>query len=226
MRYQINKLLRSSLVLGGCLLLLLPWLASAGQGGIPSYRAARDVFWHQLYPHGAWTLYCGKYMHGPDIAVEVDHIYPVDWMVTAAGCHTRSQCQASNERFNRMEADLHNMYAALAIIESARPKRAFGMVSGEDHLVQPSCDFEHDLLRHLSEPRPLARGNLARAIFYMHAEYNLPIPPDMLMLLKRWNREDPPSQHERMRNRRIEAIQGTRNRFIDQPALGETIKAP
>ena len=210
----------------GSVLLLLPCLAIAGQGEIPSYRVARDLFWNQLYPHGTWTLYCGQRVRGPGIAVDVDHIYPVDWMVAAAGCHTRSQCQASNERFNRMEADLHNMYASLAVIYGARPKRAFGMISGEDHLVRPSCDFEHDLLRHVSEPRPLARGNLARSIFYMHTEYNLPIPPDMVMLLKRWNREDPPSRHELMRNHRIEAIQGTRNRFIDMPALGEAIKAP
>ncbi|MCZ6874999.1 MAG: endonuclease, partial [bacterium] len=148
------------------------------------------------------------------------------WMVTAAGCRSRSQCQASNERFNRMEADLHNMYAALAIIDSARPKHAFGIINGEDHLVRPSCDFEHDLLRNLSEPRPLARGNLARSIFYMHTEYHLPIPPAMVMLLKHWNREDPPSRHEQRRNQRIEAIQGTRNPFIDQPALADAIKAP
>lgn len=225
MRCQIMPL-RDSFYVLCCLLFLLPCWAIAGQGEIASYRVARDVFWNQLYPHGTWTLYCGKRVRGPEIAVDVDHIYPVDWMVTASGCHTRSQCQSSNERFNRMEADLHNMYATLAVIDSARPKHAFGMISGEDHLVQPSCDFEHDLLRNLSEPRPLARGNLARSIFYMHAEYDLPIPPDMVMLLKRWNREDPPSRHELRRNRRIEAIQGTRNRFIDLPALGETIKAP
>lgn len=224
--YSQIKPLIISLFLLGCMLLLSPSQAAAGQGEIPSYRVARDIFWNQLYPHGTWTLYCGKRVRGPEIAVEVDHIYPVDWMVSAAGCRTRWQCQASNKRFNRMEADLHNMYAALAVINGARPRNAFGMVSGEDHLVQPWCDFEHDLLRNLSEPRPIARGNLARSIFYMHSEYNLPIPPQMVMLLKRWNREDPPSRHERMRNQRIEAIQGTRNRFIDQPALAEAIKAP
>ena len=224
--YCHMKPLFISLCIWSCLLLLSPWQVRAGQGEIPSYRVARDIFWRQLYPHGTWTLYCGKRVRGPQIEVEVDHIYPVDWMVRATGCHTRWQCQANNERFNRMEADLHNMYAALAVIESARPKHAYGMINGEDYLVRPSCDFEHDLLRNLSEPRPLARGNLARSIFYMHDEYNLPIPPQMVMLLKRWNREDPPSRHERMRNQRIEALQGTRNRFIDQPALAEAIKAP
>jgi deoxyribonuclease-1 len=208
------------------LALALPWHALAGQGQISTYREAREIFWNQLYPHGAWTLYCGKHVRGPEITVEIDHIYPVDWMVTSTGCRNRSQCQSSNERFNRMEADLHNMYATLATIDNARPKHAFGIINGEDHVVQPSCDFEHDLLRNLSEPRPLARGNLARSIFYMHTEYQLPIPPAMVMLLKHWHREDPPSRHEQMRNQRIEAIQGTRNPFIDQPALADAIKAP
>lgn len=217
---------RSSMLSLLCFALVLPCLALAGQGEIATYREAREIFWNQLYPHGTWTLYCGQRVHGPEITVEIEHIYPVDWMVTSTGCRNRSQCQASNERFNRMEADLHNMYATLAMIDGARPKHAFGMVTGEDHVIQPSCDFEHDLLRKLSEPRPLARGNLARSIFYMHSEYNLPIPPAMVMLLKHWNRADPPSRHEQMRNQRIEAIQGTRNPFIDQPALADAIKAP
>ena len=210
----------------GCLILLLPCLVSAGQGEIPTYREARALFWDRLYPHGAWTLYCGKHFSGPGIAVEVDHIYPVDWMVASLGCHSRTQCQQSDERFSRMEADLHNLYAALAAIDGAQPNHAFGMIDGEDYFVQPACDFEHDLLRNITEPRPLARGNLARAIFYMHTEYQLPIPPAMVMLLKRWNREDPPSRHEHQRNQRIEQLQGTRNPFIDQPTLAEAIKAP
>ncbi len=55
----------------------------------------------------------------------------------------------------------------------------------------------------------------------MHTEYDLPIPAEMLPVLKRRNRDDPPSCAEMRRNNRIEALQGTRNRFIDHPQLAD-----
>ena len=42
-----------------------------------------------------------------------------------------------------------------------------------------------------TEPRPLARGNVARAIFYMSKEYGLPDDAELGRLLLRWHRADP-----------------------------------
>jgi Endonuclease I len=63
------------------------------------------------------------------------------------------------------------------------------------------------------------RGNFARAIFYMHKEYGLPIDATMLPILIKWNRQDLVNQTERRRNDKIEQLQGTRNPFIDDPNL-------
>jgi deoxyribonuclease-1 len=38
-------------------------------------------------------------------------------------------------------------------------------------------------------------------------------------MLKRWHLADPPNRDERSRNKRIEKLQGVRNRFIDRPQL-------
>ncbi|NIQ17145.1 MAG: nuclease, partial [Candidatus Dadabacteria bacterium] len=81
----------------------------------------------------------------------------------------------------------------------------YGEIEGEDWRYD-GCDFERK--NGIAEPRPLARGNIARAIFYMHREYGIPIEKDILVTLKEWNRKDPPSAHELKRNNKIEKIQG------------------
>ena len=79
-------------------------------------QVAKEVFWGELYTYGGWTLYCGyrfeydkKTKTGKSIAIE--HIYPTSQMIEQLDCQSRMQCRESgNERFSRMEADMHNMY--------------------------------------------------------------------------------------------------------------------
>ncbi len=70
--------------------------------------------------------------------------------------------------------------------------------------------------------RDSVKGEIARSLFYMHAEYGLSLR-DMLPMLKRWNEEDPPNAHERQRNDTIEELQGIRNSFIDDPTLAGSL---
>ncbi len=102
----------------------------------------------------------------------------------------------------------------------ARSDRTFGDVPGEPREFGTTCDFEVDTDNDVAEPPPDARGDIARAIFYMHREYELPIEATLLPVLQVWNMADPPTTVERQRNAAIEALQGTRNQFIDQPELG------
>jgi len=195
--------------------LLFSFAASADQTQISNYSLARDLHWQKLYLKGAWTLYCGEPFRDRS-RLSVEHIYPASWMAEHLGCGTRKQCRRGSERFNRMEADMHNLYPSLVSIKQARSNYQFGMIEGEVRKFG-ECDFERSNSERLAEPRPIARGNVARAIFYMHTEYGLPIPGDMVELLKQWNREDPPSCHEMRRNNEIEELQGTRNPYIDHP---------
>ncbi len=160
-------------------------------------------------------MYCGESFQDRS-GLSVEHIYPASWMAEHLDCGSRKQCRQSSERFNHMEADMHNLYPALVSINQARSNYQFGMIEGEIREFG-ECDFERNNSARIAEPRPIARGNVARAIFYMNAEYGLPIPDDMVELLKQWNREDPPSCHEMRRNNKIEELQGTRNPYIDHP---------
>lgn len=205
------------------LYLLPPFAATAGQGSIPDYEQARGIFWDELYPKGGKTLYCGdtfstRYRGG----LNIEHVFPMGWVTNELKCGKRKQCRGNSELFNRIEADLHNLYPARVEINDARSSYRFGVLPGEKR-PYGECDFEVDRSRRVVEPRPASRGEIARAMFYMKEEYDLTIFRKSGELLRGWHRQDPPSKHEKWRNDRIESIQGTRNMFIDDPGLADLI---
>ncbi len=73
-------------------------------------------------------------------------------------------------------------------------------------------------------PRPGARGDIARAYFYMSRQYKFAITEDLEDRLRTWHLEDPPDKWEEERNFLIEMVQGNRNPFIDHPELVERVK--
>ncbi len=219
-----NRWLKASYLTGLtwlCLSLFFVSPVLADQTQIRNYDKARRLHWQKLYPHGGFTFYCGDPFEDKT-GLNVEHIYAASWMVPLLGCGTREQCQETSERFNRMEADMHNLYPARADINRARSNYLFAIIEGEDR-EYGECDFERDTTDRVAEPRPIARGNVARAIFYMHSEYGLPVDTRMVDLLKEWNHNDPPSCHEMRRNNTIEELQGTRNPFIDHPTRVEDL---
>ena len=208
--------------LGALMVLWTPTIAD--QKRIPDYEQARALFWGELYTRGGKTLYCGqpfspRYTEG----LNIEHIFPMSWVTNELNCGKRKQCRAKSERFNRIEADLHNLYPSRQDINDARSSFRFGMLSGEKRIFA-DCDFEVDEQRRVVEPRPASRGEIARAMFYMKEEYGLTIFRKSGELLKKWHFQDLPSKHEKWRNERIEKIQGTRNYFVDDPKLVELIE--
>ena len=189
-------------------------------------EVASHLFWNVLYAGGGESLYCGLRFNSPGITVggevlSIEHIYPVNRMLKFLKCNSRMQCHDSgNRKFAQMEADLHNLYPVLNNLNNAFYDSNYGEIEGEDWRLD-GCDFER---KHgLVEPREVARGNIARAMFYMHQVYGLPIDDDTLLILKSWNKSDPPSAPENERNDRIEKIQGHRNPYIDNPSLVENL---
>ncbi len=121
----------------------------------------------------------------------------------------------------RMEADLHNMYPAWQTVITHRYDFRYGVINGEDWRFD-DCDFEWKT--GIVEPRQIARGNIARAMLYMHSRYDIPVEKNALVLFKVWNRIDPPSKQEKVRNDIIERLQGKRNPYIDTPSIAEQNK--
>jgi len=71
-------------------LVLLLWsralTVSADQVRIANYDAARDLFWHQLYPNGGTTLSCGEPFARQHTTVNIEHVYAASWMTQFLGC--------------------------------------------------------------------------------------------------------------------------------------------
>jgi deoxyribonuclease-1 len=226
--------------------------AFADQTKIKDYDDARDKVFYRLYAKvrkiEATDIYCGlRFWVDPKVLeleehektgnpaawLTLEHAYAAQWMANALKCGNRDTCgshgdDAIRTRFNHAEADLHNLWPAVRNLNSSRQDSLFGMIAGETRRritvggKQFECDYEKE--GDLVEPRRIVRGNLARSIFYMCHEYGFPIDPTMLSLLKTWNKQDRPTTGERRRNDKIEAIQGTRNPFIDDPATADALQ--
>jgi deoxyribonuclease-1 len=206
-----------------CLAAFAASLAFAGgQDRLPDPKAAvEQAFWQQLYANGGTTLYCGKAFSTPGGLLSASPVYSAKQIKSALRCVTDNQCQVANPQYPYMLADLHNLYPDQSRIELARRNALFGTVGDAAPGKFGDCDFKSAY--QLVEPRDAAKGNVARAIFYMHAEYGLPIVGQVQMF-QRWNRLDPVDDEERARNERIEFIQGNRNRFIDDPTLSDSLQ--
>ncbi|MEX0951885.1 MAG: endonuclease [Gammaproteobacteria bacterium] len=189
------------------------------------FNTARAEFWQKLYPAGGWTLYCGmRFDNGRTEAgdvVEIDHIYPMTRAYKYLRCDSRLRCrEETGVLYSLIESDLHNMYAAWQPLVIARLNTRFGELDGANAKYE-GCDYRQH--RGIVDPRPIARGNIARSLFYMRRQYGLPLPED-LDLLKAWHRGDPASDQEINRNDIIERVQGNRNPFIDNPELVNELK--
>ncbi len=204
------------------LLLLSATGAQAGKKPDGEYFETLPRFWGGLYSNGGETLYCGRPFgkrYRRDINAE--HVFPMAWVANSLKCGKRKTCRQKSNRFNTIEADMHNLFPALRKFNQLRGAYAFGELPGEPG--KGRCDFEIDKRKRVVEPRPAVRGDIARAMFYMSNRYNLTLFKRQKALLLRWHRQDPPSAEERRRNNIIQKLQGRRNPFIDNPELANLL---
>lgn len=186
-----------------------------------SYRKTIPVFWNNVYPSGGTTLYCAQQFDGGyHKQVNIEHVFPMSWVMKGVRCGDRNQCRRSSKRFRLIESDMHNMYPALSEVNKIRSAMSFSTIKGEKHLKLDSvsnCDFEVDFRKRRVEPRPAARGEIARAMLYMDDTYaELELFKRQREMLLKWHQADRPSNLEKKRNDVIERLQGTRNRWVDR----------
>lgn len=209
------------------LTLLLPTSLLAEQTVINDYDDARDnYFYDQIYIGNVGeSLYCAE---SRPISVgggrSLEHVMPADWMAEHFGCPNRNECD--NQTYKHAEGDLHNLWLAVKSINSSRSDNLFGEIpdnKGEARFSYcPEFERTYSPNPVLVEPRDSVKGNIARSLFYMHDEYGFDLK-GMKLMLKRWNRLDPPAEHEHWRNERIFELQGTRNKYIDNFHLGNSL---
>jgi deoxyribonuclease I len=215
--------MRAVILALGCLAAAFSLPAQAnGQKQLNDSKVATQLFWSQVYGQGGSTLYCGKTFSGESSQVVASPVYGSQQLKRALRCVTDRQCSIMNPSYPYMAADLHNLYPALSRVELTRRNAQFAELGAgvPSKFADIGCELKASYQQ--VEPRDEAKGNVARAIFYMHSEYGLPIV-GQLQMFKAWHQLDPVDDQERARNDKIEQLQGTRNRFIDDPGLVEKL---
>ena len=125
----------------------------------------------------------------------------------------RKCCGDVDPEFEAMEADLQNLVPASGELNGDRSNYRFGEVEGEGR-VYGACDFEVNFLAKVAEPPAMRRGEIARAYLYMSTVWGMPLEPDRKAMYEAWHQEDPPTEWEHERDRRIQEIQGMGNPWL------------
>lgn len=162
--------------------------------------------------------------------IEWEHIVPahafgqsfIEWREGHPDCVDRKgkafkgrNCASKmNIQYRLMQADMYNLVPAVGEINGLRSNYSYSMIPGEKREFG-NCDMEIENQK--AEPAPHIRGNIART--YMYMEWAYPghgiISKKNKKLFEAWDKADPVDEWERERSRRIEAIQGNENPFID-----------
>ena len=210
-------------------------IASTGYRAI-SYTQARQVVFRMVDDEGGTVrgVYDGL-LHEPDHSeLNIEHTWPQSLGATGDA-----------------KSDMHHLFATRADFNSARSNLPLGKVARHDWpatlVADPSCTpTGHDQgcfsMKgrdaedvEVFEPRDAHKGNAARAIFYFAIrwgqgcslkplrDFDTRHPSTTELVLKEWNRLDPPDPHERDRNARVQEVEQVRNPFIDHPELVERI---
>ena len=171
---------------------------------------AEDTLANKVYAEGGKTLYCQESFK-PGDRIKVDYIYGEKLLLRQFGCITARQC-SSKPGFMKVSGDLHNLYPVERSLELDRRGSMFGDLP--DSIETRQCGQQ--LSFQTFDPPDHAKGNVARAMVYMHKQHNLPLVGPLEMY-QRWSKLDPPDAAEKKRNDVIGRIQGNKNPYIDNP---------
>lgn len=162
------------------------------------------------------TLYC-QTPFKPNDRIHIERVYPQRTLLDHFGCDSARSCEM-NADYLVVWNDLHQMFP----ITSSTSRLRRGTSIDEARLDEPNHDCGFKTTFQTFEPSDHAKGDVARALLYLHDTYKVPLA-SRLDLLQEWNKLDPPDELEQLRNQRIADIQGKSNPFIDNPKLADQV---
>lgn len=131
-----------------------------------------------------------------------------------------------------MRSDLHHLMATLEHPNGMRGNLPFGVVTGPADYHNAAGAKRGG--NHF-EPPDFTKGRVARAMLYFHARYKdqaffaspaaIAFWDGQIETLLDWNRRFPPTVEERTRNDQVQAFQGNRNPYVDDPGMADRIGA-
>lgn len=124
----------------------------------------------------------------------------------------RKACK-KDKTFKNMESDMHNLVPAIGEVNGDRSNYKYG--ANKPKMGQyGSCKFQVDFKNKRAYPKEDIRGDIARVYFYMSDKYNIRLSNQERRMMEVWSKQDPVSEWERVKNKRIEKIQGNSNSYI------------
>lgn len=142
--------------------------------------------------------------------------------------HTWPQSRFTGQYSKDLQkGDLHHLFPTDSKMNALRGSSIFGEVikpSDKTNCTASKYGQGEGTTRDVFEPPQHHKGHVARALFYFSIRYDLPISAEEEVVLKKWNRENPPDDQEILRNSAIQEKQGNRNPFIDYPELADQIQ--
>ncbi|MCH1929605.1 endonuclease EndA [Shewanella sp. A25] len=125
----------------------------------------------------------------------------------------RKHCADSSTKFNKMEADMHNLVPAIGEVNGDRSNFRFSQWNGKPEQYG-QCDMVIDFKNRQAQPAPHTRGKIARTYLYMQKTYGLKIASQQLKLFKAWDKSYPVDTIECKRDNAIAKLQGNHNPFV------------
>jgi len=125
----------------------------------------------------------------------------------------RKCCEKVNKEFRIMQADMHNLQPAVGELNGDRKNFRFDFEEANSGQYG-ECKFEVDFKARRAKVKKELRGVIARTYLYFNQHYKMQLSKQELNKFIVWNKEYPPTEWERERNKRIAKVQGNANTFI------------
>ncbi|MCG5500104.1 endonuclease [Ectothiorhodospira lacustris] len=166
------------------------------------------------------------------LRIEAEHVFPASWFGQFRRCWQeperyeacrsasgrtlsgRECCQRVDPAFVAAHNDLHNLYPSVGYINGRRSNYGWGRVFwfGDRY---GDCEIRISRWLRLAEPPDATKGSIARTMLYMRDTYGFRLSRWDERRYYAWNNQYPPDAWELERNRRIRAIQGLGNAYVE-----------
>lgn len=139
-----------------------------------------------------------------DERIDIEHIVPKSRF-------KKDNPTISNDVFNLLTNNFHNMYPGIRKINNKRQVKEYGN-SKITTLQYGRC--ETTIGTNLIHPRDAAKGQIAKAYLYMNSIGAIQLTETELVTFNGWHNNHPPEKEECEREKIIFNIQGNHNPFI------------
>lgn len=137
--------------------------------------------------------------------------------------HSWPQSKFGSQDSGTKKTDMMHIYPSDSRTNSRRGNNPFGEVKKSSWSQNGSKYGTDSKGRTVFEPRDEHKGDVARAMMYFSVRYNMPIDSAQEETFRKWNKLDPVTEREFLRNSMVEDYQYNRNPFIDCPELIDNI---